>query len=95
MPAIPTRRISVTVERPLIDEIIQLAGNDVTLSAVVTDALRVHARRLGMLAYLDELDRENPISPEQREAGERLWQQIASSSVPARQRVRGSAERSN
>ena len=84
MPAKPTKRISLTIEQSLIDEIQKLAGNDITLSAVMTEALRVHAHRLGWLAYLDEREREKPISAKGRAAGERLWKTVVLSLTPER-----------
>lgn len=77
-----TTRVSVTVEQALLDEFRELAGESVKLSAIVSEALRDEIRRLGMLAYLDEREREHPISPEEREAGERLWRAIESSWTP-------------
>jgi len=71
--AMPKTRISVTVERALLDEFRQTAGKDAKLSALVSDALRREIRRLGMLALLEEMERENPSSAKSRAAGERLW----------------------
>jgi post-segregation antitoxin (ccd killing protein) len=84
--AMPKTRISVTVERALLDEFKEAAGKDAQLSALVSEALRREIRRLGMLALLDEMERKNPISAEGRAAGERLWQAIESSSIPGRSR---------
>jgi len=75
----PKTRVSVTVERALLDELKQLAGPDFKLSAVVSEAIRDEIRRLGMIALIDEMEREDPLSPADREAGERLWQAIESS----------------
>ncbi|HEV2739449.1 MAG TPA: hypothetical protein VGU66_12775 [Candidatus Elarobacter sp.] len=92
--AMPKARISVTVERALLDEFKQVAG-DAKLSEVVSEALRDEIRRLGLLALLDEWERESPISEEGRAAGEKLWQAIESSSIPARsQRLPKKAKRS-
>jgi Arc/MetJ-type ribon-helix-helix transcriptional regulator len=85
MPDVPTKRISVTLERELLDEIKQLAGKK-TLSAVVNEALRAEARRLGWLAYFEEREREKPISPKGRAAGERLWKTVVLSLTPERSR---------
>lgn len=84
--AMPKTRISVTVERALLDEFKQTAGKDAKLSALVSAALRREINRLGMLALLEEMERENPISAKGRAAGEKLWQAIESSSIPARSR---------
>ena len=97
--AMPKTRISVTVERALLDEFKQVAGKDAKLSEVVAEALRDEIRRLGLIALLDEWERENPISEEGRAAGEKLWQAIESSSIPARsprsrKKVKLSASRS-
>jgi len=92
--AMPKTRISVTVERALLDEFKHVAGKDAKLSEVVSFALRDEIRRLGLIALLDEWERKNPISDEGRAAGERLWQAIESSSIPARsQRSRKKAKR--
>jgi hypothetical protein len=84
--AMPKTRISITVERALLDEFKQVAGKDAKLSEVVSEALRDEIRRLGLIALLDEWERRNPISAEGRAAGEKLWQAIKSSSIPARSR---------
>ncbi|MDB5070935.1 MAG: hypothetical protein JWM87_2046 [Candidatus Eremiobacteraeota bacterium] len=78
----PKTRVSVTVEREVLDEFKELAGKDAKLSAVMTEALRREIRRLGMLAYLEEREREHPISPEGRAAGERLWKTVVLSLTP-------------
>jgi hypothetical protein len=82
--AMPKTRITVTVERALLDEFKQIAGKDAKLSEVMSFALRYEIRRLGQLALLEEWEREDPSSPEERAAGERLWKAIESSSIQAR-----------
>lgn len=72
----------MTVEREVLDEFKQLAGKDVKLSEVVTKALQREVRRLGMLAYLAEREREHPSTPEGRAAGERLWKTVVLSLTP-------------
>ncbi|MEA2688557.1 MAG: hypothetical protein QOD51_1164 [Candidatus Eremiobacteraeota bacterium] len=72
-----TTRISVTVERALLERIRELTGKDVRLSALFSDALRDEIHRLEMIEQLNEWEREDPISPEDRKAGERLWHAIA------------------
>ena len=56
------------------------------LSAFFAQAVQNEVDRLGLIALLDELEREDPISPESRAAGERLWQRISSSWIPERYR---------
>jgi hypothetical protein len=58
--AMPKTRISVTVERALLDEFKEAAGKEAKLSEVVSFALRYEIRRLGQLALLDEWEREDP-----------------------------------
>jgi hypothetical protein len=78
----PKTRVSVTIERALLDELKKAAGQEIKLSELFSDAIRDEIRRLGMLALLDEWERENPSSPEDIEAGERLWQRLQSSWTP-------------
>jgi hypothetical protein len=56
------------------------------LSALFAAAVQDEVNRRGMIALLDELEREHPLSPEGRAAGERLWQRISSSWTPERYR---------
>jgi hypothetical protein len=71
--AMQKARISVTVDRALLNEFRHVAGKDARLSAVVSQALRREINRLGMLALLEEWEREDPISPKNRAAGDRKW----------------------
>lgn len=82
--AMPKTRLSVTIERELLDELKKLSGNDVKPSELFSEAVRDEIRRLEMLALLDEMDRRDPLTPEDCEAGDRLWEAIESSSIPAR-----------
>ncbi|HWT04373.1 MAG TPA: hypothetical protein VN224_01320 [Xanthomonadales bacterium] len=72
----------MTVERALLDEFKQVAGNDAKLPALVSAALRREIRRLGMLALLEEMERKNPSSAKSRAAGERLWRTAGLSLTP-------------
>ena len=95
----PKTRISVRVDRALLDEYREAAGDQADLSELMAESLRIEIRRFGMLALLDEWEREDPISAEDRAAGDRLWKEIESSSTPARSRrspkkVARSAQRS-
>ena len=74
-----TVKISVTVDQATLDEVKRLEGKDLDLSAIFHDALTSLLHRHRMLALLDELERENPSSPEDRAAGERLWQKMQAS----------------
>jgi post-segregation antitoxin (ccd killing protein) len=78
-----TRKISVTVDAALLDELRRREGPGVNLSAIVNDALKRRSKRLGLKALLEEMERENPSTPEDIAAGEELWQRIVSSSIPA------------
>jgi post-segregation antitoxin (ccd killing protein) len=80
----PKTRITVTVDRALLEKYRQAAGNDANLSAIVAMSLEDEIHRYEWLALLDEWDRENPISIEERAAGERLVQEIESSSTGKR-----------
>jgi hypothetical protein len=84
--AMPKTRITVTVERALLDEFKQVAGKDAKLSEIFCLALRDEIKRLNLIALFDEWERDNPISAEGRAAGEKLWQAIESSSIQARSR---------
>lgn len=92
-----TTRVSVTIDRALLDELKQLSGGHMKLSALFTEAVQDEINRLGMLALLAEKEREDPMTPEGRAAGDRLWERICSSWTQARFRssldmVTGSAE---
>jgi post-segregation antitoxin (ccd killing protein) len=76
-----TKKVSVTVDAATLDEVRKLAGKGVNLSALVDEALRAKVYRLRLLALLDEMDRENPITPEGHAKGMRLWQRIESAST--------------
>jgi hypothetical protein len=78
-----TTKLSVTVDTELLDEVRRLAGGDVNVSAVIGEALRSQIHRLRLLALLNDMERTDPITPAGRAAGERLWQEIASSWTPA------------
>jgi len=77
-----TTRVSVTVDRALLDEFREMAGRDAKLSAIVSEALRDEIYRLRLRAYLEEQEREHPSSPEGRAAGERLWNTVVASWTP-------------
>jgi hypothetical protein len=79
----PKSRISVRVDSALLDEYRQAAGDEANLPEVIAEGLRWEIRRYAGLAMLDEWEREDPISEEDRAAGERLWKEIESSSTPA------------
>jgi post-segregation antitoxin (ccd killing protein) len=78
-----TRKISVTVDAALLDELRRRDGRDVNLSAIVNDALKRRSKKLAWLELFEEMERENPSTPEDIAAGEELWQRIVSSSIPA------------
>ncbi len=76
------RKISVTIDERLLDQLHAQEGRDVNVSAAINEALARRNKQNGLRAWLDEWDRKAPISPEGRAAGEALWQQIVSSSIP-------------
>ncbi|MGD1065290.1 MAG: hypothetical protein ABR975_00550 [Vulcanimicrobiaceae bacterium] len=88
-----TTAVTVTIDGAALAELRRLAGDDVDLSRLLDDALVRETRRLGMLALLDELDREQPISAKGRAAGERLWKRMLSS-TPERSRQQPKPKRS-
>ena len=54
---------------------------------MIGDVVRREAKRLQMIAILDEMERENPISDEDRKRGEASWQRFERAK-PARERSR-------
>src|SRR5665213_2253517 len=79
-------KISITVDGATLDEVKRLVGKDANLSAVFSEALKNHVHRLRMLALLDEMERELPMTPKGRAAGEKLWRAMQSSLTPVRSR---------
>lgn len=88
-------KVSVTVDGATLNEVKRLAGEGVNLSAIFSEALRKHMYRLRLLALLDEMDREDPMTPEGVAAGEKLWQAMQSSSIPAPSRRSPKRKRSS
>ncbi len=78
-----TTKISATVDTDVLERIKQFLPGRFNLSAILNEALRDQLHRYEMLALLDEMDRESPISPAGEIAGDTLWQRIRSSSIPA------------
>jgi len=94
-----TTKISITLDTDRLEELKSLAGAGISLSAVIDDALRIELHRLRMKALLDEMDAQNPISPEEHAAGRELWQRMQSSltqvrSLRSRKKWAASATRS-
>ena len=73
----------VPVDYTALDERARLVDEDVNLADIADEALRMRVQRMRMLAWLDEMDRESPISPEEHAAGLELWKRIVSSSIQA------------
>ena len=86
-----TTRVSVSIDRAILDEFKQITGGSLRLSTVFAEAVQDEINRLGMLALLDEMDREDPISPETRAKAARQWERI-SSWIPERFRTSPSDE---
>jgi len=74
---------SVPVDYNALDERARLVGNDVNLADIADEALRTRVQRLRLLEWLDEMDQESPVSPEEHAAGMELWKRIVSSSTQA------------
>jgi hypothetical protein len=74
-----TTRVSVTVESALLERLRELAGTNPRLSKLFSDAVQNEIHRFEMIRLLDEWELEDPISPEDRKAGQRLWHRIESS----------------
>ena len=66
-----------------LEEVKRIAGRDGSVSAVLAEALKKHLKRLQLIALLDQWEREDSISPAGRAAGEKLWQEMQSCSIPA------------
>lgn len=81
-----TTRVSVTIDRALWDEFQQVTEGKLKASTLFAEAVRREINRLGMLALLDEMDREDPPTPEQRTKAARQWIQL-SSWIPERLRT--------
>jgi hypothetical protein len=81
-----TTRVSVTIDRTLLDELKELTGGELKLSKLFAEAVQDEINRLGMLQLLAEMERENPMTPEGRTAGDRLWERICSSWTQAHSR---------
>jgi hypothetical protein len=79
-------KVSVTLDADTLREVRRIAGKDVSLSSIVDEGLRLQLHRMRMLALLDEMDARNPVGPTERKAGEKLWEEIVSSSTRGRSR---------
>jgi hypothetical protein len=80
-------KISITIETERLEEFHRLADPEAGFSAVIGDVVRREAKRLQMIAILDEMERENPISDEDRKRGEASWHRFERAK-PARERSR-------
>jgi hypothetical protein len=78
------KRVSITVEQGLLAEFKLLGGSSVNLSAIMSKELQREVKRLQLLALLDEMEAESPMTPAGRAAGERLWE--AMNAAPHRKR---------
>jgi predicted CopG family antitoxin len=76
-----TTKVSITIDTERLEELKRLSDAGVSLSAVIDEAVRRELKRLQMIAILEEMDRENPISDEARKAGEESWERFESSST--------------
>jgi len=79
-----TRKLSITVDTGILDALHRQEGEDLNFSAIVNDALSARIKRHNLIALLDEMDREAPITSEGLAAGEALWQRTVSSLTPGR-----------
>jgi hypothetical protein len=81
-----TTRVSVTIDRALWDEFQQVTEGKLKASALFAEAVRDEINRLGMLALIEEMDHEDPPTPEQRAKAARKWVEL-SSWIPERFRI--------
>ena len=90
-----TRKISVTLDVAVLNELHKLEGPNANVSALVNEALVRRNKQKRLTAWLDDMDRRDPMSPQDVAAGEELWQRIVSSSTPARSRRSRTATKSS
>jgi hypothetical protein len=69
----PMRKISVTVDADVLEDLLEQEGESVNLSAIVNEALAARTRRRRFLTWLDEMDRKHPPTPEDIAAGHEIW----------------------
>jgi hypothetical protein len=81
-----TTRVSVTIDRALWDEFQQATEGKLKPSMLFAEAVQDEINRLGMLALIEEMDREDPPTPEQRAKAARKWLEL-SSWIPERFRI--------
>ncbi len=78
-----TTKISVSVDSQVLLDLKRRLPGKVNLSALLNEALRERLHRIEMIAVLEQMNREDPPTEADEIAGEELWQQIRSSSIPA------------
>ena len=74
-----TRKISLTIDETALDEIrasVGARGVSRFVDAAVREKIDRDERRAGVIAWLDELDRTDPPTPEELAAGEAQAQAI-------------------
>jgi hypothetical protein len=81
-----TTRVSVTIDRALWDEFQQVTEGKLKPSALFAEAVQGEINRLGMLALIEEWDREEPPTLEERAKAARKWVEL-SSWIPERFRI--------
>jgi hypothetical protein len=81
-----TTRVSVTIDRALWDEFKQATEGKLKPSTLFAEAVQDEINRLGLLTLIEEMDREDPPTPEQRAKAARQWQRL-SSWIPERFRT--------
>jgi hypothetical protein len=86
-----TTRVSVTIDRALWEEFQQVTEGNLKPSTLFAEAVQDEIKRLGMLALIEEMDREDPLTPEQRAKAAQRWREL-SSWIPERFRTSPSEE---
>jgi hypothetical protein len=79
------KKLSVSVDADSLDELRKLAP-EVTISFLISDALKQKLTRLRLRALLDEMEAENPMTDEERRKGDALWEKTVSYWTPERSR---------
>ncbi len=94
-PNAKTRKISITVDGMTLDEVKRIGGKHGNISAVLSEALKKHLKRLQLIALLDTWEAEDPSSAADVASGEKLWQEMQSCWIPEHlQRSRKGTRRS-
>ena len=75
----PTEKISITLDSADLRAVQKLARPRRAVSAVIGEAVHEYVRRQDLIQILVDMEKTNPITADERAAGERIWQQTLSS----------------